>query len=272
VARVPRTVPSVCPSRYSRLASFIFPFMDKPKILIVDDESLFLKTIRVGLEQEFLQVITAETGSAALAALEQHPDLSLALVDIGLPDMSGYDLFRLMRAISDVPVMFLTSRTAEMDEVRGLELGADGYLKKPISPTTVAAHVKAILRRSATAAAPTAKSGAKTAREEDDEEAEFEIKDQPQPDLIIDDKAKAIYYKGIELDLTSHQFIILSKLVQHPRRVFQPDMILDWINPDGTATEHSVYNHMRRIRKSIERAAPKGMFIINHHNDGYSLI
>jgi two-component system catabolic regulation response regulator CreB len=259
VARVPRTVPSVRPSR--------IPPMDKPKILIVDDESLFLKTICVGLEQEFLQAITAETGSAALAALEQHPNLSLALVDIGLPDMSGYDLFRLMRAISDVPVMFLTSRTTEMDEVRGLELGADGYLKKPISSTTVAAHLKAILRRSATAA----KSGVKTAREEDDE-AEFEIKDQPHLDFRIVEKAHAIYFKVIRLELTATQFIILSKMVQHPRRRFPPDEILEWINPDGTATDQSVYSHIHRIRRVLAEVAPEEKFIRTHPTNGYSLI
>jgi two-component system catabolic regulation response regulator CreB len=241
--------------------------MDKQKILIVDDESLFLKTIRVGLEQEFLQAITAETGCAALAALEQHPDLSLALVDIGLPDMSGYDLFRLMRAISDVPVMFLTSRTAEMDEVRGLELGADGYLKKPISPTTVAAHVKAILRRSATAA----KSGVKTAREDDDE-VDFEIKDQPQPDFRIDDKAKAIYYKGINLNLSSKMFIILKAMVLHPHQVFSLGDFLDLTDPEGAATEQSPRNLIKKIRQTLREVAPDEQFIRNHRNDGYRLI
>jgi two-component system catabolic regulation response regulator CreB len=108
---------------------------------------------------------------------------------------------------AELPLMFLTSRTTEMDEVRGLELGADGYLKKPISPTTVSAHVKAgaILRRSATAAAPAAKSGVKTARE-DAEEADFEIKDQLHPDFRIDEKAEVIYYNRIRLELTASQY------------------------------------------------------------------
>jgi two-component system catabolic regulation response regulator CreB len=240
----------------------VFLFMDKPKILVVDDQAIILKAICAMLEMEFMQAIPAASGEQALAALKKHPDMSLALVDIGLPDMSGYDLFQRIRAITGIPIMFLTNRDSEADEVRGLGIGAEGYLKKPIGPKAVAMQVKAVLRMTSAAAA-----AAKT-----DEEAEFEIKDKLHPDFSIDDKAKAIYYKGVELDLTSHQFIILSKLVQHPRRVFQPDMILDWINPDGTATEHSVYNHMRRIRKSIERVAPEGMFIINHHNDGYSLI
>jgi DNA-binding response OmpR family regulator len=136
------------------------------------------------------------------------------------------------------------------------------YHKKPIGPKAVAMQVKAVLRMTSAAAA-----AAKT-----DEEAEFDIKDKPHADFRIDDEAKTLYYKGIGLELTSHQFIILSKLVRHPRQVYPPDEVLDWINPDGTATEHSVYNHMRRIRKSIEGVAPKGMFIINHHNDGYSVI
>jgi DNA-binding response OmpR family regulator len=150
--------------------------------------------------------------------------------------LSGYDLFRQIHASSKIPVVFLTCRDSDVDVVVGLELGARGYLKKPLGPRIVAARVKALLR----SLEPKAAAAATKPQEEDDKEAEFEIKDQPQPDFRIDEKAKAIYYNRIRLELTVSQYAILSRMVRQPRRVFPPDMILDWINPDGTATEYSV--------------------------------
>jgi two-component system catabolic regulation response regulator CreB len=242
--------------------------MNKPKILVVDDQPTFLKAVCLGLENECLQAIGVALGGAALEALRKHPDTSLVLVDLGLPDMTGYDLFRRIRSFSKVSVMFLTNRETEADEVAGLEMGAEGYLKKSIGLRAVVAHVKSMLRiiESRAAAIAAAKS------QEDDEEAEFEIKDQPHPDFRVDTKNLAIYYKGIRLELTASQYAILSRMVQQPRRVFSPDMILDWINPDGTATERSPYNHIFRLRRILERVAPEEKFLKTHPTNGYSLI
>jgi two-component system catabolic regulation response regulator CreB len=239
--------------------------MDKPKILVVDDDTLFLQATGVGLENEFMQAILAENGKKALAAVKKNPDLSLALVDIGLPDMSGYDLYHAIRAESKAQVIFLTARRDPVDEVKGLAMGAVGYLKKPIDPMAVAAQVKAMLRliasRSAAAAA---------AKKED--EADFEIKDQPQADFLIDDKAKAIYYKGIDLNLTSKMFVILKAMVLHPHQVFSLGDFLDMTDPEGAATEQSPRNYIKKIRQRLRKVAPDEKFIRNHHNNGYSLI
>jgi two-component system catabolic regulation response regulator CreB len=89
--------------------------MQKPKILVVDDQPTFLKAICLGLKNECFQAIGVALGSAALEALRKHPDTSLALVDLGLPDMTGYNLFRRMRSFTKVPVMFLTNRETEAD-------------------------------------------------------------------------------------------------------------------------------------------------------------
>jgi two-component system catabolic regulation response regulator CreB len=238
--------------------------MQKPKILVVDDQPTFLKAICLGLENECLQAIGVALGSEALEALRKHPDTSLALVDLGLPDMTGYDLFRRMRLFSKVPVMFLTNRETEADEVAGLEMGAEGYLKKSIGLRAVVAHVKSMLRIIEFKAA----AAATKPQDEDDEEAEFEIKDQPQPDFRIVEKANVIYYKVIRLELTATQFIILSNMVQHPRRRFPPDEILEWINP----TDQSVYSHIHRIRRVLAEVAPEEKFIRTHPTNGYSLI
>jgi DNA-binding response OmpR family regulator len=142
------------------------------------------------------------------------------------------------------------------------------YLKKSIGLRAVVAHVKSMLRilESKAAAAAT------KPQDEDDDEAEFEIKDQPHPDFRVDEKAQAIYYKGIPLKLTASQFIILAKMVQHPRRHFSAEQILDWINPDGTATEQSPYSHSYRLRRVLESVAPGERFIRTHPTNGYSLI
>jgi two-component system catabolic regulation response regulator CreB len=241
--------------------------MQKPKILVVDDQPTFLKTICLGLENECLQAIGVALGSAALEALRKHPDISLVLVDLGLPDMTGYDLFRRIRSFSKVPVMFLTNRETEADEVAGLEMGAEGYLKKTIGLRAVVAHVKSMLRiLESKAAAAAAKS------QEDNEEVEFEIKDQPQPDFRIDVKAKAIYYKGINLNLSAKLFIMLAAMVRHPKQVFSPGDFLDLIDPEGRATEQTIYNHIKRIRLTLHEVAPDEKFIKNHRDNGYSLM
>jgi DNA-binding response OmpR family regulator len=134
----------------------------------------------------------------------------------------------------------------------------------------VAAHGKAILRRGEKAAALAASAPAKF-RDEDDE-VEFEIKDQPHPDFRADEKAQAIYYKGIPLKLTASQCIILAKMAHHSRRHFSAEKILDWINPDGTATDLSPYSHSYRLRRILEGVAPGEKFIRTHPTNGYSLI
>jgi two-component system catabolic regulation response regulator CreB len=242
--------------------------MDKPTILLIDDDPVFLSATGAILEQEHLQVITAQTGKEALAAIKRHKDISLALVDIGLPDMSGFEVLHWLRTTTKIPVVFLTARDSVVDEVLGLELGALGYLNKSTPGRAVAAHVKALLRGLESKAA----AAATKSQEDDDEEAEFEIKDKPHPDLLIDDKAKAIYYKGINLNLSSKQFIILAAMVRHPRQVFSLGDFLDITDPEATATEQSPRNLIKKIRQSLRKVAPDEKFIRNHHNDGYSLI
>jgi DNA-binding response OmpR family regulator len=101
---------------------------------------------------------------------------------------------------------------------------------------------------------------------------EFEIRDQPHQDFRVDEKAQAIYYEGIPLKLTASQFSILAKMVQHPRRHFSAEKILDSINPDGTATDQSPYSHSYRLRRVLEGVAPGEKFIRTHPTSGYSLI
>jgi DNA-binding response OmpR family regulator len=118
-----------------------------PLILAVDDEAAILQFIRIELTSQGFKVITAQSGEAALRLIdEQRPDL--VLLDVLMPDMSGFEVLRIIRERSLVPVIILTARRGGADRIRGLDMGADDYLAKPFNPEELTARVRAILRRS----------------------------------------------------------------------------------------------------------------------------
>src|SRR5262245_6273449 len=119
----------------------------KPKVLIVEDEPAISDTIQFVLESEGLETVRVATGLAAVPVLNEN-SVDLIVLDIGLPDINGFDLLREIRKTSTTPIILLTARTAEIDRVLGLEIGADDYVAKPFSPRELAARVKAVLRRS----------------------------------------------------------------------------------------------------------------------------
>src|SRR5262245_66098623 len=123
----------------------------KPRILIVEDEPGISDNIQFVLESEGLETVRAATGLAAMPVLDEGP-VDLIVLDIGLPDINGLDLLREIRRTRATPIILLTARTAEIDRVLGLEIGADDYVAKPFSPRELAARVKAVLRRAPSAA------------------------------------------------------------------------------------------------------------------------
>src|SRR5690242_10714835 len=118
----------------------------RQSILIVEDEKVIADTIDYALKTEGFVPVWVMTGAEALATLARQP-IALVLLDVGLPDASGFDICREIRRISSVPVIFLTARSEEVDRIVGLELGADDYVAKPFSPREVTARVRAVLRR-----------------------------------------------------------------------------------------------------------------------------
>src|SRR5947208_11346964 len=120
--------------------------MEKPTILVVEDEPAIADTIQYALESEGFRCLRLETGSEVVEVLDRQP-VALVVLDIGLPDVSGIEVCRRIRQRHDVPVIFLTARGGEVDRVVGLELGADDYVIKPFSPRELAARAKAVLRR-----------------------------------------------------------------------------------------------------------------------------
>jgi two-component system catabolic regulation response regulator CreB len=163
------------------------------RVLLVEDEPAIADTLVYALETECFAVTHALTGEEALAA-HARTAFDLAILDIGLPDMTGLDVCRKLRGNSSIPVLFLTARDGEMDRILGLELGGDDYVTKPFSPREIVARVRAILRRAGNGQANDAlhplpaTTGASAAG------------------LLHDESSMRIHCNGILLDLTAHEY------------------------------------------------------------------
>ncbi|MES2982293.1 MAG: two-component system response regulator CreB [Verrucomicrobiota bacterium] len=208
-----------------------------PRILIVEDEPAIADTLIYALKSECYEVVHVMTGAEALK-LESQSKHDLAILDVGLPDMTGFDLCRQLREIWRIPVLFLTARGEEIDRVLGLEIGGDDYVTKPFSPREVAARVKAILRRSgnATPSAPSVPHSSGTG-------------------LKIDNHSKRIILNESALDLTAHEFRLASVLISHPGQVFSREQLLEnaWDDP-GAVTDRTVDAHVKSLRAKLKAA------------------
>ena len=228
--------------------------MGKKRILLVDDEQHIVDVVVYILEENGLEVEARLDGDAGLASFKElAPDL--VLLDLNLPGISGFDLFREMRRLRpDVPVIMLTSRSEEIDRVLGLELGADDYVTKPFSPRELAARVKAVLRRSGRAAvAPTSNS----------------LVYGP---LEVDCDAFSIRYCGKTVPLTRSEFRFMECLVRHPARVFTRDLLIDRIyDGEHVVTDRSIDSYVARLRKKFNEIDATIDPIETVHGLGYKL-
>ena len=220
------------------------------RILVVEDEPAIADSLVYALASEGFQVEAVATLGAARAALARA-GARLVVLDVGLPDGSGFDFCRELRRASAVPVLFLTARGGEIDRVVGLELGADDYVVKPFSPREVAARVRAILRRSAPAAASAA--------------------DAASPLAIDAERHQATFY-GRPLELSRHQFRLLVVLAGAPGRVFSRSQLLDlaWDDP-GAAFDRTVDSHIKALRAALRSVHPAVEPITTVRGEGYAL-
>ena len=208
--------------------------MEKSKILLVEDEPSIADTVVYALESEGYAVSWSNAGRGAVNQVRKaSPDL--VILDIGLPDVSGFDVFREIRNFSQAPVIFLTARAEEIDRVTGLEMGADDYIVKPFSPRELTARVRAVLRRvhGNNNAAPTPS----------------ESVDGP---FAIDEPSWTIRFQGQALELTRNEFKILSVLIQSPGQVFSRERLLDlvWDAPEHRL-DRTVDTHIKNIRAKL---------------------
>ena len=232
--------------------------MKQPSILVVEDESAIADTILYALRTDGMQVDHCMLGGEALARLRaQRPDL--VVLDVGLPDINGFEVCRTLRTFSDVPVIFLTARHEEIDRIVGLEIGADDYVVKPFSPRELAARVRVILRR----ARPPAEAAAMPAV-------------MPAPGRPTgfqhDADGARVAYRGQWLDLTRYEYRLLEVLVQHPGRIYARSQLMDLVWHDALDTvDRTVDTHIKTLRAKLRDVDPEGDPIRTHRGMGYSL-
>ncbi|HAR66675.1 MAG TPA: two-component system response regulator CreB [Lentisphaeria bacterium] len=223
------------------------------KILVVEDESAIADTIQYALATEGFDVTVVGTGSAAREALAAA-QFELAVLDVGLPDCNGFDLFRELRRSSELPVVFLTARSEEVDRIVGLEIGADDYMAKPFSPRELTARVRAILRRCASAKDP-----------------EPEVAESA-PGFSHCESACEIRYHGELLRLSRGEYRLLTAMLSRPGWVLSREQLLDLAWDDPMASEpRTVDTHIKTIRAKLRKITPDQCPIITHHSMGYSL-
>lgn len=221
-------------------------------VLVVEDEPSIADTIVYALQTEHFDVTHCSTGSDALQTVQQG-GFDCLILDVGLPDISGFDVCRQLRQHSQVPVIFLTARDGEIDRVLGLELGGDDYVAKPFSPRELVARVRAILRR----AQPNGVS--------------LPPANQPAA-LAHDDRRKVILCHGNALDLARNEYHLLLALLQHPGRVFTREQLLEIAWPDpGAVTDRTVDAHVKSVRAKIQTVAPGFDPIETRRGLGYAL-
>ncbi len=227
------------------------------RILVVEDEPSICENIVYALEADGFAVETAGTGFQALEALRAGA-FQLVILDVGLPDMTGFEVCKTLRQSSQTPLIFLTARSSEVDRVVGLEIGGDDYVVKPFSPRELAARARAILRRARPdalepEAAPAAARGA--------------------PPLVVDETRCQVTYYGVPLALTRYEFRLLRAFAAHPGRVFSREQLMERASEEPDASmERTVDTHIKTLRARLREARPGIDPIVTHRGMGYSLL
>jgi two-component system, OmpR family, catabolic regulation response regulator CreB len=231
--------------------------MTAQRILLLEDEPAIADTLLYSLRSEGFEVTHVTLARDALALFSQRaPDL--AILDVGLPDGNGFDVCRMIRKTSDLPIVFLTARGEEIDRVLGLELGADDYVTKPFSPREVCARVKAILRRTAVEK-PVAPSVSAVAPSINGA-------------LQLDEAAQRIRCQGDPLALTRYEYLLLATLLKRPERIFSRSELMDLVWGDALDTsERTVDAHIKLVRAKLRACGVGAELIQTHRNMGYSL-
>lgn len=221
-------------------------------ILVVEDEPSIRDNLVWSLQTEGFSVSACGTCGEARRELTRQT-FSLAILDVGLPDGSGFDLCREIRHTNTLPVIFLTARTDEIDRVVGLEIGGDDYVAKPFSPRELTARVRAVLRRTTPGPAPVSPS-------------------HPGPVFTVDEIRCEIRFHRQPLPLSRYEYRLLKTLLAHPGRVFSRAQLMDhaWEEPDASL-ERTVDSHIKSLRAKLRAIAPADP-IRTHRGLGYSLV
>lgn len=205
------------------------------KILIADDDPRLRELVSLALQRAGYTVVTASDGQRALTqTLREAPDL--IVLDVGMPELDGFEVCRRIRATSQVPILFLTAQDDEIDRILGLEMGADDYVTKPFSPRELVARIKAILKRSHGAPSPLLRHGRVT----------------------LDKVGHLCAVDGIDLALTGTEFQLMVLLMSNPGRMHAKPRITDAIwGAHSQVSDRTLDSHLRNLRAKLESAGCK---------------
>ncbi len=223
-------------------------------ILIVEDEPAIADTLIYACKEAGINTTHHVLGSDAMLAMSQTM-FDLVVLDVGLPDMTGFDVCKKIRETSHIPILFLTARNHEIDRIVGLEIGADDYVTKPFSPREIVARINAILRRSQITQAAHQQS-------QSTNKLLFEV----------DELANRIQYRGQYLELTRYEYLLLKTLIQQPKRVYSRNQLMDivWATAENTL-ERTVDAHIKTLRAKLRNIDAACEAIVTHRGMGYSL-
>jgi two-component system catabolic regulation response regulator CreB len=221
------------------------------QVLVVEDEAAIADTILYALRSEGYGAHHCLLGNQALALL-RGGGVDVVVLDVGLPDISGFEVCRNLRGFSQVPVIFLTARNDEIDRVLGLELGADDYMAKPFSPRELVARVRARLRRAPAAAEPEGW--------------------QQQGAFAIDREGRRIRYGHALLELTRYEYAVLEALLQRPGAILSRAQLMDrgW-DSHADSADRTVDTHVKTLRTKLRAAGAQTDPIRTHRGVGYAL-
>lgn len=222
------------------------------KILVVDDEALLVKGIRFNLQNEGYEVITGSNGLEAIKQVkEQQPDL--VVLDVMMPEMDGLTACSKIREFSNIPIIMLTAKTDDMDKLIGFDHGVDDYLTKPFNILELKARIRALLRRSRSAAPQEQPSNTLTIGS-----------------ITLDLDARNAYRSGVLADLTAKEFDVIEFLMRNPNRVYSREALLDTIWAYEYRSDiRTVDVHIRRLREKLEENSAEPQYIMTKWGVGY---
>ena len=206
--------------------------MEKLKILVVDDESRIRKLVRDFLVKKDYEVVEAGDGEEAMSVFYREKDISLVILDIMMPKMNGYQVCKEIRECSEIPIIMLTAKSEESDELSGFEAGADEYISKPFSPKILVARVEAILRRT-------------NGSEKKNNFLEM-------GGIVLDKDAHQVFVDGVSIELSFKEFELLTYFMENPGIALSRERILNGVwNYDYFGDARTIDTHVKKLRAKL---------------------
>lgn len=218
-------------------------------ILLIEDEQSIADTICYALQADNFSVVWKSLGREGIEFFQQQP-VDLIILDVGLPDMNGFDVCKALRTLTNIPIIFLTARNDEIDRVVGLEIGADDYVLKPFSPRELVARVKVRLKRSTVLTENATSTSV----------------------FNIDENKQRIMFSGVVMDFTRYEHRLLTLLLSQPERIFSREQLMQqvWDSPEHVM-DRTVDAHIKTLRSKLRLVRPDTDVIKTHRGMGYSI-